>query len=66
MRCESNFPCYGINFVLFNHVNYMPENNTQPNVIFHLEVRARVIGEEDENYCESHGDEVHSFFPVIN
>lgn len=48
MWCESNFPCYDINFVLFNHMNNMPENNIQPNVIFQenaMSVDVRCCGE---------------------
>lgn len=42
MWCESNFPCCSINFVLFNHMNNMPENNNiQPNVIFQREPSAQ-------------------------
>lgn len=40
MWCESNFPCYGINSVLFNHMNNMPENKIQPSVIFYFVHRA--------------------------
>lgn len=40
MRCESNFPCYGINSVLFNHESNMPEHNTQTNVIFQSSLAA--------------------------
>lgn len=49
MWCESNFPCYGINFVLFNHMNNMPENNIQPNVISQGTPRAPLDARE-KNY----------------
>lgn len=51
MWCESNFPCYGINSVLFNHMNNMPENKIQPSVIFyfvHLALETRLEGDGKE------------------